>query len=122
MKTLFLYNLNTPKGDAIRRLCRGMGIPVQEVPREAYLQPIGAVAGLPGFTRTAPPFAGAAFTDEMMLFCEFDDTALSRFLTRYREAGIERVNLKAGLTSQNIFWNSLQLHDELAEEHKMMNQ
>lgn len=121
MKSVYLYNLHTPKGDAIRRLCRGMGIPVVEVAREDYLQPIGAIAGFPGFVRTPLRFEGVAFPDEMMLFQDFDDTDLSRFLTRYRDAGIARVDLKAGLTPHNIFWNSLQLHDELAEEHRLMN-
>ena len=121
MQTVYLYNLHNPKGVSIRRLCGAMGIPVVEVSSQEYLQPIGALAGLPGFFRTPQRLEGVAFSDEMMLFQDFDDTALSRFHTRYREAGIAKVDLKAGLTPHNIFWNSLQLHDELMEEHRMMN-
>ena len=114
MEKIFLYNLNSPKGRLIRRLCEQMGIPVDEVPREDYAQP------MPGFVRHASVYSGPAFTDEMMLFRGFDDATLSRFLNRYRQAGIDKVDLKANLTPHNVLWNSFQLHDELLREHRLM--
>ncbi|MGN0049510.1 MAG: DUF3783 domain-containing protein [Bacteroides sp.] len=120
MEKIFLYNLDSPKGKLIRRLCEQMGIPVDEVPREDYTQPIGVVVGMPGFVRHASVYSGPAFTDEMMLFRGFDDAMLSRFLNRYRQAGIDKVDLKASLTPHNVLWNSFQLHDELLREHRLM--
>ena len=120
MEKIFLYNLNSPKRRLIRRLCEQMGIPVDEVPREDYAQPIGVVVEMPGFVRHASVYSGPAFTDEMMLFRGFDDATLSRFLNRYRQAGIDKVDLKANLTPHNVLWNSFQLHDELLREHRLM--
>lgn len=119
-KTLFLYNIEGTKEMLICRLCAQMGISVETVHRTDYLQPIGFLTGLPGFTRTAPDYHGPAFTDEMLLFNGFDDHTLSRFLTRCRETGIQKTDLKAGVTPYNVFWNSFQLHEELEKEHRMM--
>ena len=120
MEEVLLYNLDNEKGRRIRQLCAAMRIKVRVVDRADYLEPVGAVAGIPGVPRTGAPFAGPSFLDEMMVFKGFTDQALQAFLSRYRQAGIGKVDLKAGLTPYNIMWNSFQLRDELRREHEEM--
>lgn len=120
MEEVLLYNLEGEKGKRIKQLCVLLKIRVKTVSREDYLEPVGAVAGIKGVERKNVPFAGQAFSDEMIVFKNFSDQALQNFLARYRQAGIEKVNLKAGLTPYNIMWNSFQLRDELMREHEEM--
>lgn len=117
MKELLLYNLNSSKGQQIKQLCTLLKIKFRSVQPEEYLEPVGALAGIKGIEPTGTPFTGASFTDEMLIFVNFDDPSLHQFLTRYRQEGIIKVELKAGLTPHNILWNSIQLRNELKSEH-----
>lgn len=121
MEEVLLYNLDTDKGRQIKQLCTLMKIPFKTVSREDYAEPVGAVAGIKGVERKNIPFDGQAFTDEIIIFKNFTDKVLKDFLTRYRQAGIEKVNLKAGLTPYNVMWNSFQLRDELMREHEELS-
>ncbi len=121
MEEILFYNLDNEKGKQIKQLCTLLKIPFKSVPREDYLEPIGAIAGIKSIERKHIPFEGQAFTDEMIVFKNFSDEVLEDFLRRYRQAGIEKVNLKAGLTPYNITWNSIQLRDELMREHEEMS-
>ena len=120
MKELLLYNLDTPKGREIELLCRQMRIAYKHIPAADYLEHIGTLAGISGFRRIGLPFTGIPFTDEIVLFKNFDNTSLNLFLDKYRTVGIPPVFLKAGLTPTNIHWNSLQLHKELTEEYQAL--
>ncbi len=120
MEEILLYNLDDEKGQRIKQLCALMKIRFKSVVREDYLEPVGAVAGIKGVARRGLRFEGQAFADEMMVFKDFSDKALKRFLDRYRQAGIGKVDLKAGLTPYNIGWNAFELHDELLREHEEM--
>lgn len=117
---LYLYEVDKAKEQQIHHLASGMGIKVHQVLPADYLQPIGVLLALPGFERMPMRYGGPLLSDEMMLMSDFDDTLLSRFLSAYRHASIPPIYLKAGVTSHNIFWTSLQLHQELQEEHQMM--
>ncbi|MGN0257872.1 MAG: DUF3783 domain-containing protein [Bacteroides sp.] len=117
---LYLYEVDKAKEQQIHHLASGMGIKVHQVLPADYLQPIGVLLALPGFERMPMRYGGPLLSDEMMLMSDFDDTLLSRFLSAYRHASIPPIYLKAGVTPHNIFWTSLQLHQELQEEHQMM--
>ena len=117
---LYLYEVDKAKEQQIHHLASGMGIKVHQVLPADYLQPIGVLLALPGFERMPMRYGGPLLSDEMMLMSDFDDTLLSRFLSAYRHASILPIHLKAGVTPHNIFWTSLQLHQELQEEHRMM--
>lgn len=121
MEEVLLYNLDNEKGNRIKQLCALMKIRFKSVSRVDYLEPIGAIAGIKGVERKNIPFGGQAFTDEMIVFKNFSDKVLEDFLRRYRQSGIEKVALKAGLTPYNIVWNSFQLRDELMREHEEMS-
>ena len=120
-KKILLYNLKTDKGEQIRRICAPLHISCQDVEPSEYMELIGALAGMPGFPRrpqTASPFT---FDDEMMIFCGFSNDDIYHFLAKYKAAGIAPVWLKASLTPNNMQWNSIEIHKELGEEHRMMN-
>ena len=121
MEEVLLYNLDNEKGNRIKQLCALMKIRFKSVSRVDYLEPIGAIAGIKGVERKNILFEGQAFTDEMIVFKNFSDKVLEDFLRRYRQSGIEKVALKAGLTPYNIVWNSFQLRDELMREHEEMS-
>lgn len=61
------------------------------------------------------------FTDEMVVFCNFDDTLLNSILQQLRNLNI-RIPLKAVLTPTNSLWNSIELHKELSKEYNMLNE
>lgn len=122
MKKLLLYNLDNQKGREIECLCKKLNIEYKHIPAADYLEHIGTLAALSGFNRIGLPFTGIPFPDEIILFQNFDSSSLNLFLDKYRSAGIPSVPLKAGLTPTNIHWNSLQLHKELKNESRAMEQ
>lgn len=118
MAEIFLYNLHTPKGEAIEQLCAGLHIKCRHIEPRDYLERLGFMTGNPGFERIGLPFTGNAFKEEMMLLKNFEGNTLDHFLDAYRKAGITPVFLKAALTPTNIHWNTLQLYEELARERR----
>lgn len=118
--TLYLYQVEGAKRQQIERLAATIDIKVCHVMPCDYLQPLGALLGLPGFDRLPMRYGGPLLPDEMMVFSGFDDTLLSRFLSSYRQTNIAPIPLKAGVTPNNLFWDTLQLHRELAEEHRRL--
>lgn len=121
MKEILLYNLNNAKGQHIRKMCSSLGIACRDVMPADYLQPIGAVAGLPGFHMLPMTVSAPAFAEEMMVFCGFTNDDIYALLTQWKAEGIPPIHLKAALTPHNAQWNSLQLHNELGKEHAAMN-
>ncbi|MDI9519819.1 MAG: DUF3783 domain-containing protein [Bacillota bacterium] len=109
------YNMEGERADLVRNLALSAGIQPFSVPREAYLQTIGALCGLMEPTEEA--YNGKGFPQEMMLMAFFEKGMLTRFLDSFREKGVPSVPLKAMLTENNSRWNSLELHAELMEEY-----
>lgn len=121
MKKILLYNLENSKGQKIKQLCALHKIKFKSVPTSSYLETLGFLAQVGKEESCNLTFDGTPFEDEMMVFINFNDTALEAFLKEYNHKKIEKVNLKAGLTPYNISWNSLQLRDELQREHDEFN-
>ncbi len=109
------YNMEGERADQVRSLALAAGIQPFLVPKEAYLQTIGALCGVQAPTDEA--YAGEGFEQEMMLMAFLEKGMLSRFLDSFREKNMPTIPLKAMLTKNNSAWNSLQLHAELMEEH-----
>lgn len=122
MKQILLYNLNNEKGKQIRKVCSPLHIMCHDVPPSEYLEHIGALAGLPGFKLSGQSISAPVFTDEMLIFCGFNNDDIYTFLSHYKAAGISPVHLKAALTPHNVQWNSIEIHKELSEEHRQLNQ
>lgn len=119
---VFFYNLNSAKGRKIRMLCMKMGLRIRSIDKAQYLEPVGALAGVPGYTLTGEAYTGEGFQDEMLVMKGFTEPVLDQFLRGFKTLKIEPVALKAILTEANCGWTSLALHEELVKEHEAMRQ
>ena len=117
MPVVLMYNLRGERGAHIRVICLKLRLRVREVRNEETGQPVGALAGLMSPRRDAAP---EPFSDEMLVFVNFDRPLLDRFLQELRAAHIPGVALKAVLTPTNMHWSSGQLHAEIAREHEAL--
>lgn len=120
--TVYFYNLNSAKGRQIRLLCLKLGIKIRTVDRSQYLEPVGFLAGVPGYEASGQTYEEEGFQDEMLLMKGFSNGLLDRFLNGFRAMKIAPVALKAVLTDTNCGWNSLELYDELVKERQAMIQ
>ena len=118
MASVLLYNLGGDKGSRLRMLCLRLRVRIQEVAPGEYGETLAALTGRA--ERTHAP-AGAPLAGEMLVFVEFDNGLLNRFLTEARKAKCT-VALKAVLTPTNMNWTSLRLHEEISKEHAAMRQ
>ncbi len=119
-KSLLIYNVEDTKLRKIQSLCTAMEIGIRSVLPAQYLEPIGALADIPGINPVGRVYNGPPFSDEMMIFCGFTNESLSDFLKAYKTEGIPGIGLKATFTPYNVGWNSMELHAELKKEHEEM--
>ena len=113
------YNMEGERAQQVHSLAQQAGIQPFLVPKEAYLQAVGALCGMMEPDEQA--YTGEGFPEEMMLMAFLEKGMLSRFLDGFREAGIPSVPLKAILTENNSQWDSLKLHHELMDEFSYFN-
>jgi hypothetical protein len=117
---ILLYNMNTARGKQIEQVCLPLRILCVTVPASDTLQPVGAVAQLPGFQRRmVPPFA-PPLAEEMMVFSGGTQREVFALLDALRRAGVTPPRLKAMLTPSNAAWDALALQRELTEEAERM--
>lgn len=117
-----LYNFNDPNRlRLIRRYLNRQKVKVRIVTTPEFLHPLGYLFELPGFQPSTQFNLGANFSDEMLVLKDFSGEQMDAFLAFFREEQIPSVALKAMLTPVTQHWSSIQLHDELAKEHKMMH-
>lgn len=114
---VLLYNLDTPKGAKIRRMCLPLKIRTRLVPKEAYGLPLSALA-----EGAQPAGDGADFDDELLLMINFTGEQLNAFLEGFRRNHIPPVALKAVLTETNRDWTSAVLRTELIREREAIAQ
>lgn len=116
---VLLYNLDTPKGAKIRRMCLPLGLRTRLVePTEYGLALNDLVEGKTPET----PWDGETFTDEVLLLVNCTGPLLDKFLQGFRRNKIPPVSLKAVLTPTNGTWNSLELKTELTREREAIRQ
>lgn len=116
-KKVLLFNVNAEKKTQIEDLCKSFDIQTITIAKEQYNQPLGVLAGIKGVAKSSLPYRGREFKMEMIVFYGVDSDALDKFLKKYRESGIEPINLKAVITFHNMFWSAKKLHSELLKEH-----
>ncbi len=127
-KKILLFHVADTKCSQIAALCRTMDITAVLVKDTQWGVTLGSLAGISGLNRlpvssahqpetaVIPPLTPSG-SMEMMVFSGISQNELDAFLTKYREAGIPKIPLKAVLTPYNIFWNATQLYQELQKEH-----
>ena len=119
-KSILMYNLNSEKGRKIKMLCLKNRIRIREVRPEQYLEPIGYLAGMKEVSSNGDVYEGQGFEDEMLIFRGFDGQSLPTFLKEMARNKVERIALKAVITSDNVGWTSIQLHEEIKKEHEAL--
>ncbi len=107
------------KGKRIEQVCASLQMGVHYVQPDEYLESLGALAGMQGFTKKGAMACDAVFGDEMVLFCELLPKEIHKVLDSLRSNGVS-LSLKASLTRHNVHWNSLQMHKETLEEQKAL--
>lgn len=116
---VLLYNLDTPKGAKLRRMCLPLGLRTRLVEPAEYGLPLNdLVEGKVPET----PWTGETFLDEMLLLVNCPGPLLDRFLQGFRRNKIPPVGLKAVLTPTNGGWTSLELKEELSREREAIRQ
>jgi hypothetical protein len=58
---------------------------------------------------------------EMLLMAGIPGSKMERVLLALKKAGVTKDCLKAVLTDTNLYWNALQLYEEIKKEHDMMS-
>lgn len=117
-----LYNFNDPERlRQIRRYLNRQKAKTRIVTAPEFLHPLGYLFELPGFQPSAQFNLGTNFSDEMIVLKDFSSEQMDGFLAFFHENQIPSVALKAMLTPVTRHWTSVQLHDELSKEHKIMH-
>ncbi len=112
---VLLYNLDTPKGAKIRRMCLPLRLRTRLVRPEEYALPLSALVEGASSEATCPEHV---FSDEMLLLAHLTGPQLNAFLEGFRRNKIPPVLLKAVLTDTNRVWDSSALHAELQRERQ----
>ena len=124
MATLYIHTTKKEKQGAIEKLCESLKIEIKTVDNSDLNRTVlDIVASMPvmfnntningGTVTKVPPLF---LMPEVILFNGFNDESLQHFLTAYRQAGIEKVALKAVVTLYNITWTLYDLIQHLKEE------
>ena len=122
MEKVLLYNLaDTPMAFQLKVILASEKIRIRSVTTEEYRQPIGYLAGLPGFSSNGTVYDGEGFSEPMLVMCGFTGRRLDRFLSKMKARRLPAIPLKAVVTSQNQHWDSLKLYEELKAEHEAMH-
>lgn len=118
-----LYNFaGTQKGRKIKFVLIRMGIRIKNIEKKDYLQPAGALAGVPGTLADQPEYEKEGFTEEMLVMYNFTEKQLDEMLLRFRKEKIPKIELKAVITPTNCNWNSLKLFEEIKKERQQMEE
>ena len=115
--TVLLYNPDGPERlKRIRSYLERNHIRLILVRPEDYGKPIGALLGLIETDPKQDLHLGSAFPEEMLVMFAFQGTMMRDFLQFFREAEMPSISRKAVVTPTNVFWNSVQLYEELSRE------
>ena len=115
MACALLYNFkDAARLQKVRFALFKLGVSGRIVAPEELSQPIGYLCDLEGFSPVED-----GFSDEMRVLCGLSGPQLDALLSSLRRSRVV-VALKAVVTEDNAAWSSLQLHDELRQEHEAM--
>lgn len=115
---ILLFHIEPGKAKQIEAVCRSLKIQTNKIKLSAYNQKLGHLAGISGFNRENTTYTGPEFPSEMMVFSGMDSDLVDTFLTKYKEASIPPIGLKAIITPHNVFWSAEDLYKELFKEHQ----
>lgn len=114
MEQLLYYIGNSEKEKALLKLCGGLKIAARKITARELGVSVGElVSGKASNKKTIPALY---VQPELMIFSGFNDKRLDTFLTSYKTAGIEAIDLKAIVTPFNISWSIYEITQELKKE------
>ena len=119
-KAILAYNFSAERLQHLRLACMLVKARLLAVPREAMLQPVGFLAGVPDVEQVEDVYKGAEHPEEMLVLCGFSRPDLDKLLAAIRRGKLRQVELKAMLTQHNVRWSGLELLKEISEEHEYM--
>lgn len=93
---------------------------VRVVDEKDFFQPLGYLAGVEGINPVEEVFHGTPPDHEIMVFAGVPDSKLQRMLAEMRKNRIKKVDHKAVLTPTNVYWNTIELFEELDKEHRAL--
>lgn len=122
-ETVLVYNMNDKKAlQMLQFLAARMNVRTRLVKPKQYKMPLGLLAfGSAEEQEEYLKDPDGGFEDAMLVFAGFSNQRLNDFLKQMAKNRIPSVHLKAVLTEHNAVWDSLALHNELAEEHARMH-
>ena len=119
---VLLYNFrDEARLRQIRRYLNRQKISVTMVQPSQYLEKLGFLFEIPGFSKNPVFNLGQNFQEEMMVLNGFSESELDGFLAFFKENSLPAVKLKAVLTPVTMHWDSMKLHDELMREHEALH-
>lgn len=85
METVLLYNIaQTPLASGLKPILLKMKVRIRVISPEQYAQPLGVLAGLPGFQELDNVYEGDGFPEPVIVLCGFTDQRLDQFLRELR--------------------------------------
>lgn len=113
-----LYNLgdDRQKGRAVRQVLSDAGFAVRTIRPEKLGDPVGALAGLPGFRSLKRSYTGDVPEEEFMLLSNLPEDRIDALLAAMRQADVQ-VGCKAVVTRYNAKWPIATLIANVAREH-----
>lgn len=119
--TILLFNFtDKPRLDKIIRAILPLKVKIKKVNREDYMQSIGYLLGKKDIDPIEKKYDGPELDDEMLLLADMMDSQINQLLLSLRKAGVS-IKLKAVLTENNQYWNTLQLYEELKKENEALS-
>ena len=109
---VLLYNFtDQDRLRLIRRYLNKHQVQVRLVQVSEFLDPLGYLFEIPGFSRNPSFNLSGNFSDEMMVMEGFSQQQLQEFLSFFHENDLTPVALKSILTPVNVHWSSLKLYE-----------
>lgn len=119
---ILLYNFkDQDRLRLIRRYLNRHHVAVRIVQQQEYLESLGFLFEIPGFSKNPIFNLGQNFQEEMMVLKDFSSEMLDEFLAFFKVNNLQPVNLKAMLTPVTVHWDSMKLYEELTKEHNAMH-
>ena len=121
-KRALTYQIQPELQERLSAVLRQLSIEEYPVSAEELTQPVGYLAGFPGFVKNedgapqAPPSCGS-----VLCLCGISNAELNALLKGMKEQEIE-IPLKATVTAANQHWRFEQLITELSKEHEALRQ
>lgn len=113
---LLFHNLDRQELLKIEMALFPLKVRLRSIQKSDYLQPLGALAGVPDCPRIDTVYEGEALPETMIVFAFFNNARLDAALLALRRSKAGPFPYKAVLTETNRSWNAIDCLRELMRE------